>query len=50
MKHLFEENQKLNHHVVILELRITELMNEKRSAVKMVKDLQKQLDKARAKK
>lgn len=43
MAHLFEENKKLKHEVVTLELRIKELMNEKSAAIKMVKDLQKQL-------
>lgn len=50
MKHLFEENKKLTHLVVMKDLRIKELMNEKSAAVKMVKDLQKQLDKLKAKK
>lgn len=50
MKHLYEENQRLNHLVVMKDLRIKELMNEKSAAVKMVKDLQKQLDKLKAKK
>lgn len=50
MKHLYDENQRLNHLVVMKDLRIKELMNEKSAAVKMVKDLQKQLDKLKAKK
>jgi hypothetical protein len=50
MKHLFEENKRLTHLVVMKDLRIKELMNEKSAAVKMVKDLQKQLDKLKAKK
>jgi hypothetical protein len=50
MKHLYEENKRLNHLVVMKDLRIKELMNEKSAAVKMVKDLQKQLDKQKAKK
>lgn len=50
MRHLYEENQRLNNLVVMKDLRIKELMNEKSAAVKMVKDLQKQLDKLRVKK
>ena len=50
MAHLYEENKRLNHLVVMKELRIKELMNEKSAAVKMVKDLQKQVDKLKAKK
>lgn len=50
MKHLWEENKKLTHEIVILDLRVKELMNEKNAAIKMVKNLQKQLDKAKAKK
>lgn len=50
MAHLHEENKRLNHLVVMKDLRIKELMNEKSAAVKMVKDLQKQLDKLKAKK
>ena len=50
MKHLWEENKKLTHEIVILDLRVKELMNEKNAAIKMVKDLQKQLDKLKAKK
>jgi hypothetical protein len=50
MAHLFEETKRLNHLVVMKDLRIKELMNEKSAAVKMVKDLQKQLDKLKAKK
>lgn len=47
MGHLFDENKRLAHLVVMKDLRIKELMNEKSAAVKMVKDLQKQLDKLR---
>jgi len=47
MAHLFDENKRLTHLVVMKDLRIKELMNEKSAAVKMVKDLQKQLDKLR---
>jgi hypothetical protein len=50
MAHLYEENQRLNHLVTMKDLRIKELMSEKGAAVKMVKDLQKQLDKLKAKK
>lgn len=50
MSHLWEENKKLTHEIVILDLRVKELMNEKNAAIKMVKDLQKQLDKLKAKK
>lgn len=50
MAHLYEENKRLNHLVTMKDLRIKELMNEKSAAVKMVKDLQKQLDKLKAKK
>ncbi len=50
LKHYEEENKKLSHLVVMKDLRIKELMNEKSAAIKMVKDLQKQLDKLKAKK
>ena len=50
MAHLHEENKRLSHLVVMKDLRIKELMNEKSAAVKMVKELQKQLDKQKAKK
>ena len=50
MAHLYEENKRLSHLVVMKDLRIKELMNEKSAAVKMVKDLQKQIDKLKAKK
>lgn len=50
MAHLYKENERLNHLVVMKDLRIKELMNEKSAAVKMVKDLQKQLDKLKDKK
>ena len=50
MKHLYEENQRLSHLVSMKDLRIKELLNEKSAAVKMVKDLQKQVDKLKAKK
>jgi hypothetical protein len=50
MAHLWEENRKLTHEIVILDLRVKELMNEKNAAIKMVKDLQKQIDKSKAQK
>lgn len=50
MAHLWEENKRLSHLVVMKDLRIKELMNEKGVAIKMVKDLQKQLDKLKDKK
>ena len=45
-----EENKRLNLRVAQLETRLRGLMNEKNEAVKMVKSLQKQLDKTKAKK
>ena len=45
-----EENKKLSHLVVMKDLRIKELMNEKSAAIKMVKQLQKENDKLKAKK
>lgn len=50
MAHLYEENKRLAHLVAMKDLRIKELMNEKSAAIKMVKDLQKQVDKLKAKK
>lgn len=50
MKHLFEENKRLTHEIVILDLRVKELMNEKRSAVKLAEKLQRELDKIKGKK
>jgi hypothetical protein len=50
MAHLWEENKKLTHEIVILDLRVKELMNEKNAAIKVAKDLQKQLDKIKGKK
>lgn len=50
LKVAVEENKRLNLRVSQLEARLRGLMNEKNAAVKMVKDLQKQLDKAKAKK
>lgn len=50
MKHLYEENQRLLSANVGLRLRITELMNEKSAAVKMVKQLQKENEKLKGKK
>jgi ParB-like chromosome segregation protein Spo0J len=45
---LYEENKKLNLLNAQLQVRIHGLMNERNEAIKMVKDLQKQLDKKRA--
>lgn len=45
-----EEIKRLNHQNAQLEIRLHGLMNERNQAVKMVKDLQKQIDKAKAKK
>lgn len=50
MKHLYEEVQRLTNLNVGFELRIKELMNEKRSAVKLAEKLQKELDKIKGKK
>ena len=44
LQHLYDENSKLKHQVVTLELRINGLLSEKNLAVKMVKDHQRQLD------
>jgi ParB-like chromosome segregation protein Spo0J len=45
MKLLHEEVTRLNYLVAQKDIRIASLMNEKNTAVKMVKDLQRQLDK-----
>lgn len=45
MAHLWEENKRLSHLVVMKDLRIKELMNEKSAAIKMVKDLQREQEK-----
>jgi hypothetical protein len=45
---LYEENKRLNLLNAQLQVRIHGLMNERNEAIKMVKDLQKQLDKKRA--
>lgn len=45
-----EEIKRLNFQNAQLEIRLHGLMNERNQAVKMVKDLQKQIDKAKAKK
>lgn len=45
-----EEIKRLNHLNAQLSIRINGLMNERNEAVKMVKKLQKELDKARGKK
>jgi hypothetical protein len=50
MKHLYEEVQRLTSLNVGFELRIKELMNEKRSAVKLAEKLQRELDKIKGKK
>lgn len=42
------EIKRLNHLYAQLEIRLHGLMNEKNAAIKMVKDLQKQLDKKKA--
>jgi hypothetical protein len=44
---LYEENKKLNLLNAQLQVRIHGLMNEKNEAVKMIKDLQKQIDRHR---
>ena len=44
---LYEENKKLNLSNAQLQVRIHGLMNEKNEAVKMIKDLQKQIDRHR---
>jgi hypothetical protein len=45
MKLLHDEVTRLNYLVAQKEIRIASLMNEKNTAVKMVKDLQRQVDK-----
>ena len=50
LAYLYAENERLNRLVAMKELRITELMNEKNTAVKMVMKLQKDLDKLKVKK
>ena len=50
LKVAVEENKRLNLRVAQLETRLRGLMNERNEAVKMVKQLQKQLDKSKAKK
>jgi hypothetical protein len=50
LKLAHEELTRLNLRVAQLETRLHGLMNEKNEAVKMVKSLQKQLDKTKAKK
>ena len=47
---LHAEVKRLNHLNAQLEVRLHGLMNEKNEAVKMIKDLQKQLDKSKGKK
>ena len=50
LKTAHDEIKKLNHLNAQLELRLHGLMNERNEAVKMVKKLQKELDKLKAKK
>ena len=50
LKVAMEENKRLNLRVAQLEARLRGLMNERNEAVKMVKSLQKQIDKSKAKK
>lgn len=50
LKLAVEENKHLNLRVAQLEARLRGLMNERNEAVKMVKALQKQIEKAKAKK
>ena len=50
LKIAHEEIKRLNHQNGQLEVRLHGLMNEKNEAVKMVKKLQKELDKSKAKK
>jgi hypothetical protein len=47
MAELAEENKRLRYLVAQKDIRIASLMNEKNTAVKMVKDLQRQVDKAK---
>lgn len=50
LKVAMDENKRLNLRVAQLEARLRGLMNERNEAVKMVKALQKQVDKSKAKK
>lgn len=50
LKLAMEENKRLTLRVAQLEARLRGLMNEKNEAVKMVKALQKQIEKSKAKK
>ena len=50
LKVAVDENKRLNLRVAQLEARLRGLMNERNEAVKMVKSLQKQIDKMKAKK
>jgi hypothetical protein len=45
-----EENKRLNLRLAQMEARMHGLMNEKNEAIKMVKKLQKELDKIKGKK
>jgi len=44
---LYEENKRLNLLNAQLQVRMHGLMNERNEAIKMVKDLQKQIDRQR---
>ena len=50
LKEAQNEIERLNKIIADWEIRFKGLMNEKNEAIKMVKDLQKQLDKSRGKK
>lgn len=50
LKVAMDENKRLNLRVAQLEARLRGLMNERNEAIKMVKQLQKQIDKSKAKK
>jgi hypothetical protein len=50
LKTAYDEIKRLNHQNAQLEIRLHGLMNERNEAVKMVKSLQKQVDKMKAKK
>ena len=50
LKEAQAEIERLNKIIAQMEIRFKGLMNEKNEAIKMVKDLQKQLDKSRGKK
>jgi len=50
LKTAHAEIERLNHMIAQMEMRFVGLMNEKNEAIKMVKSLQKQLDKLKGKK